>query len=269
MSSQPTEGEPHLGGAAEFRFYGPLNDFLPAFLRQKTIRRRLDGAPAVKDVIEALGVPHPEVGLIVANGEPVTFRYRVAVGDRLAVYPPFRSIAFESPMDEMATSQATAIRFIVDGHLGRLAAYLRMCGFDTAYDNSAADAELARQSAADDRLLLTRDRGLLKRGVVARGYFVRSDRPVEQLAEVIERLDLAGSLRPFGRCLRCNGELEAAERSSVEPDVPPRVLREQREFRRCPACGAIYWRGSHYARMARLLRRVLSEIGAADTVVPV
>jgi hypothetical protein len=262
MPSEQPESRPKPGGPAEFRFYGPLNDFLPAAIRETTIRRTLDGTPAVKDVVEAIGIPHPEIGLIVANGEPVTFAYRVSNGDRVAVYPPFRSIELGSLAGVAPPERpAATIRFVVDGHLGRLAAYLRMCGFDTAYDNRAADAELARRSAAEDRVLLTRDRGLLKRGIVARGRLVRSDRPHEQLIEVIERFDLAAAARPFGRCLRCNGELEAAERTTIESEVPPRVFAEQTEFRRCERCRSIYWRGSHHARMVRLLQRVLPEIG--------
>lgn len=266
MPFRPIEREVPGRGRAEFRFYGPLNDFLPAALRQTTIRRALHGTPAVKDVIEAIGVPHPEIGLVVVNGEPVTFAYRVSAGDRVAVFPQFRSIELGAVVGVAPpTLPATALRFVVDGHLGRLAAYLRMCGFDTAWDNHAADPELARRSAADDRVLLTRDHGLLKRGIVARGYFVRSDRPHDQLAEVIERFDLAAAVRPFGRCLRCNGELEAAERASVRAQVPPRVFGEQTEFRRCRGCGAVYWRGSHHARMERLLRSVLPGTGSTET----
>ncbi len=266
MPSRPIELELPGRGRAEFRFYGPLNDFLPVALRQTTLRRALHGTPAVKDVIEAIGVPHPEIGLVVVNGEPVAFAFRVSPGDRVAVFPPFHSIELGAVVGVAPPAlPVTALRFVVDGHLGRLAAYLRMCGFDTAYDNRAADPELARRSAADDRVLLTRDHGLLKRGIVARGYFVRSDRPHDQLAEVIERFDLAAAARPFGRCLRCNGALEAAERTSVRDQVPPRVFGEQPEFRRCPSCGAIYWRGSHHARMERLLRSVLPGVGSTET----
>ncbi len=265
MPFRPIEREVPGRGRAEFRFYGPLNDFLPAALRQATIRRSLEGTPAVKDVIEAIGVPHPEIGLVVVNGEPVTFACRISAGDRVAVFPPFRSIELGAVVGvEPPALPATALRFVVDGHLGRLAAYLRMCGFDTAWDNHATDPELARRSAAEDRVLLTRDHGLLKRGIVTRGCFVRSDRPHDQLAEVIERFDLAGAVRPFGRCLRCNGELETAERATVRAEVPPRVFGEQTEFRRCPGCGAVYWRGSHHARMERLLRSVLPGIGSTE-----
>jgi uncharacterized protein with PIN domain len=247
---------------AEFRFYGQLNDFLPASTRQSAIRRSLDGSPGVKDAIEAIGVPHPEVGLIVVNGEPVTFASRIENGDRVAVFPPFRSIDLSGVARPGSSEEPSAARFVVDGHLGRLAAYLRMCGFDTAYDNGAVDADLAQTSADEGRILLTRDRGLLKRGIVVRGYLVRADRAPEQLVEVLDRFDLAAAARPFSRCLRCNGDLESADRLSVQEVVPPRVFAEQAVFRRCAGCGAIFWRGSHHRRMDRLLRRILAEASA-------
>ncbi len=255
---------PVLVTRAEFRFYGQLNDFLPATARQATVRRRLDGSPGVKDAIEAIGVPHPEVALIVANGEPVTFAYRVRNGDRIAVYPPFRSIDI-STVTGMTSEDPHAAQFVVDGHLGRLAAYLRMLGFDTVYDNRAGDADLAQTSVDEGRILLTRDRGLLKRGIVVRGYLVRADRAPTQLVEVLERFDLAAAARPFRRCLRCNGELQPADRRTVEAEVPPRVFAEQAEFRRCAGCNAIYWRGSHHRRMDRIVRAVLAQASASSS----
>jgi uncharacterized protein with PIN domain/sulfur carrier protein ThiS len=252
---------PGAASAAEFRFYGQLNDFLPAIARQTTVRRGLDGSPSVKDAIEAIGVPHPEVALVIANGEPVSFAFHVRNGDRIAVFPPFRSIDV-SIVTGQDPADAPDARFVLDGHLGRLAAYLRMCGFDTAYDNGAVDADLAQTSANERRILLTRDRGLLKRGVVVRGYLVRADRAPEQLVEVLDRFDLVPAIRPFTRCLRCNGELESADRLSVQEEVPPRVFAEQAVFRRCAGCGAIFWRGSHHRRMDRLLRSILAEASA-------
>jgi hypothetical protein len=247
---------------AEFRFYGRLNDFLPAGARQAAIRRMLDGSPGVKDAIEAIGVPHPEVGLIVVNGEPVTLAHRIENGDRVAIFPPFRSIDLSGVPGPSSSEEPSAARFVVDGHLGRLAAYLRMCGFDTAYDNGAVDADLAQASADEGRILLTRDRGLLKRSIVVRGYLVRADRAPEQLIEVLDRFDLAPAARPFSRCLRCNGELEPAERTTVQAEVPPRVFAEQAKFQRCAACRAIYWRGSHHRRMDRIVRAVLADASA-------
>lgn len=249
---------------AEFRFYGPLNDLLLPRRRRVTIRRQVADEQTVKDAIEALGVPHPEVELVTANGRPVDFAYRVRDGDRIAVYPAFAALDL-GPLSTVGpeATPAERLRFVLDGHLGRLAAYLRALGFDTWYRNHAADDELAERARIDDRVLLTRDRGLLKRSIVRRGYFVRSDRPAEQLAEVVGRFDLGPAARPFGRCLRCNGVLEPVDASAVADRVPPRVRREQREFRRCPDCDGLYWKGSHHARMLRLIEACLPAGGNA------
>jgi hypothetical protein len=153
---------------------------------------------------------------------------------------------------------------VVDGHLGRLAAYLRMLGFDTLYAVDATDAVLAELAAHDDRILLSRDRGLLKRSIVRRGYVLRSDRPHVQLREVVDRFELAPVSLPFGRCLRCNGVLEAIDPAVARPLVPPRVAIEQTEFRRCSACSALFWRGSHHARMLRLIETLLPEVSLTD-----
>jgi putative pyruvate formate lyase activating enzyme len=252
-------------GAAEFRFHGWLNDFLLPGRRDAQIRRAIGPGQTVKDAIEAIGVPHPEVARVTANGQPVDFSYRLRDGDQIAVYPT--GSALDAPAPDTASALAYArepiagvgeARFVVDGHLGRLASYLRVLGFDTWYRNHAPDHELAERAATDDRLLLTRDRGLLKRSIVRRGYCIRSDRPTQQLVEVVRRFELAAAARPFGRCLRCNGVLETIDPELVADRVPPRVRREQREFRRCPDCDGLYWKGSHYARMLRLVEASLA-----------
>ena len=264
----PDQGRPDPRGdptraLVEVRFHGDLNDFLPAALRNAALRRRIAGRPAVKDVLEAAGVPHPEIALVLVNDAPVGLDHRLDPGDRVAAYPAgwarpgLPPPAAMPPLATMPARPAGTARFVLDGHLGRLAAYLRMCGFDTVYRRDATDDELARVTGADDRILLTRDVGLLKRSVVRRGAFVRSERPEEQLVDVLRRFDLTALVRPFIRCLRCNGPLEPVERERVESDVPPRVYREHVAFSRCADCGGIYWRGSHHARMSRLLARAL------------
>jgi uncharacterized protein with PIN domain len=241
---------------ATVRFYGSLNDFLPASRRQVPFTHAFDGHPAVKDVIEALGVPHPEVDLVVANGEPVRLDRRLVDGDRLAVYPLFRSIELDS-VGHLVPLPPDPPRFVLDTHLGRLAGYLRMLGFDALYANAARDDELARRASGEHRVLLTRDRGLLKRGIVALGYFVRSDDPRRQLVEIADRFDLRTTMDPFRRCLRCNGRIEPVERSAIADRVGARTLRFYATFGQCDTCGSVYWNGGHHLRMRRFIAQVL------------
>ncbi|HSG84854.1 MAG TPA: Mut7-C RNAse domain-containing protein [Candidatus Limnocylindrales bacterium] len=235
------------------RFHGALGDFLPVRRRETLLQRPIAGRPSVKDVLEAAGVPHPEIDRIVVNGRLVDPGHRLRPGDRVDAYPTGRA---------RRAGTSAVPRFVLDGHLGRLAAHLRMCGFDTAYRRDADDAELAAVAAAEERVLLSRDIGLLKRSIVRRGAFVRADRPRDQLVEILGRFGLQDSVRPFSRCLRCNGRLEPVDRASVRALVPPRVFGEQDAFRRCAACGGVYWRGSHHRRMTRLLEDVLAEVAA-------
>jgi uncharacterized protein with PIN domain len=237
---------------ARFRFYAELGDFLPPGLRQAPFEREfLDGAP-VKDTIESFGVPHTEVDLILANGESVDFSYVVKDGDVISVYPMFEALDI-APLLKVRPQPLRDPRFVLDAHLGRLARYLRMMGFDTLYRNDYADPELARISRDEHRILLTRDRGLLKRSAVTHGYCVRETAVRRQLAEVLRRFDLARAARPFGRCLRCNGALEAVSKQEVAASLPPRTLELYDEFLRCPGCLGVYWKGGHYRRMAEFI----------------
>jgi hypothetical protein len=253
---------PHrrLGATIALQFHGRLNELLPPDSRERAIHRAIEGSPSVKDVIEALGVPHVEVDVIIVEGVSVGFDHRVRDGEHVAVYPSSSNVRGH-PLRHLEPPpiDPDRLRFVLDGHLGRLAAYLRMLGFDTAYANRADDDALAALASREERTLLTRDRGLLKRAIVRRGYLVRSDRPHEQLREVVERFGLGPSSRLFGRCLRCNGLLEPIAPEAARPRVPPRVAAEQAEFRGCAACGGLYWRGSHHARMLRLIEAVVPE----------
>lgn len=250
----------------ELRIHGSLNDFLPDAQRDARLRRRIAGHPAVKDVLEAAGVPHPEVALVLVNDAPVGLGQRLSPGDRVAAFPAGWPGPAPVPIPATPARPDGEARFILDGHLGRLAAYLRMCGFDTWYRRDAADDELAETAAAEERILLTRDVGLLKRSVIRWGASVRCERPSDQLTEVLVRFGLAASTRPFSRCLRCNGLLQPVERADVREAVPPRVYHEQGTFRRCAGCGGIYWRGSHHARMTRLLEHALAVAGRAGAM---
>jgi uncharacterized protein len=243
---------------ATLRVYGELNDFLPPADRQTTLLVSFDRGTTVKDFIEAQGVPHTEIDLVLVNGESVEFGRPIGDGDRVAAYPVFEALDV-APVTRVRPEPLRVIRFVLDVHLGRLARYLRLAGFDTLYDREAGDERLAELSRAEHRVLLTRDQGLLKRRVVTHGYCVRSTSPSRQLGEVMSRFDLRRLVLPFSRCTVCNGVLAAADRSDVAAEVPERSRERYAEFLRCPTCRRVYWRGSHLPRLEQILATALGQ----------
>jgi hypothetical protein len=240
-----------------FRFYAELNDLLPPPKRGGCFTSAFDASASVKDVIEAFGVPHTEVDLILVNGRSARFSRRLHDGDRISVYPVFRSMDI-APLARVG-SPSRQIRFVLDTHLGKLAAYLRMLGFDSFYRNDSQDAELAQISKHERRILLTRDRGLLKRSIVTHGYLVRTAHPQQQLVEVLRRFDLSGSIAPFRRCLHCNALLHAVPKDLVSHRLLPKTKQYYEQFHVCRECDAIYWKGSHYQRMRKLIEQVVGD----------
>lgn len=240
-------------GCATFRFYGELTDFLSDATAARSVA--FDDRPSVKDRIEACGVPHTEVDLIVVDGLPVDFSYRVKDGDRIGVYPVFRSLDTGSGL----RPDPPIGRFVVDVNLGKLAKYLRLVGFDAVSDSALDDSDLADIAVDEDRILLTKDRNLLKRRIVVHGYLVRAVLPDDQLIEVVRRFGLAESLRPFARCMECNGEIVPVAKSDVDHLLQPLTRRHFEHFRRCRRCARIYWRGSHVAHLDSLVAKVRSK----------
>jgi len=241
-----------------FRFYAELNDHLLREQQYKTLEKTFFTPSTVKDMIESFGVPHTEIDLIVANGQSVDFSYLVQNGDRIAVYPTFESFDV-APEQRLRPQPLRNPKFILDVHLGKLAAYLRMLGFDAEYGRSLTDARLAEISASEHRILLTRDRGLLKRGAITHGYWVRETNSRRQIAEVIHRFNLARAVRPFTRCMACNGVLEPVSKEQAQNLVPRRSIEPYNDFQRCGQCGRIYWKGSHYTRMHRWIEELNPE----------
>ena len=241
---------------AWFRFYAELNDHLPPERQYQTIEKPFFVPASVKDMIESFGVPHPEVELIVVNGASADFSRLIHDGDRVAVYPLFESIDIQ-PELRVRPQPLRDLKFILDVHLGRLAGYLRMLGFDAAYTNSATDPELVRIASEERHILLTRDRGLLMHSAVTRGYWLRQTDSRRQAAEIIRRFDLAGTVRPFTRCMACNSILLAAERAAVLSRIPPRTAELYDQFLQCAGCGRVYWPGSHYRRMRQWIEQLL------------
>ena len=251
-----TSTDPRASSVATFRFYAELNDFLPPERHQRSSAYAFLVAPSVKDAIESLGVPHVEVDLILVNGRSVGFEHRLRAGDRVAVYPVFETLDV-SPAVHLAGRPLREPRFVADVHLRRLARLLRLLGFDVAYSNDADDPDLVRTSLAERRILLTRDRMLLKHGALTHGAWIRSTDPIEQAREVVRRFDLRSSARPFTRCSSCNGPLVDVEKRRVLDDIPPRTARWLDEYVHCAACGKLYWRGTHHERLQSLIDRIL------------
>lgn len=249
---------------AHFRFYAELNDLLPPGRRQVQFSHAFELSPSIKDLIESLGVPHTEIDLILVNGESTDLDYQVQDGDRISVYPVFESFDITS-LTRVRPAPLRQTQFVLDTHLGKLATYLRMFGFDALYRNDYADARLAQISRQQERILLTRDHGLLKRALVTHGYYVRSEDPKEQIIEILRRFDLWHSIRPLSRCLRCNGLLEPVSKADVLDEIPARTRLYYDAFSRCTHCQRIYWRGSHFERMIRFVEQTMG--AAAGEVV--
>jgi uncharacterized protein with PIN domain len=241
---------------ATFRFYEELNDFLPRQRRKVEFSCECARAATTKHMIEALGVPHTEVELILVNGISTDFHQILQDGDRVAVYPKFETFDIK-PLLRVREQPMRELRFVADAHLGGLARLLRMAGFDTLYDNAIDDSEVEALSKNEHRVALTRDRDLLKRSGVTHGCYVRALHPHAQLREVIARLDLARSARPFTLCLNCNARLMPIAKSEVEERLPPQVRRAHDRFATCPMCRRVYWEGSHWQRMRALVDSVL------------
>ncbi|HEX2493281.1 MAG TPA: Mut7-C RNAse domain-containing protein [Steroidobacter sp.] len=245
---------PRVGESAltEFRFYEELNDFLPPHARKRTLGYRIRGAPAVKNAIEAIGVPHTEVDLILVNGDSVNFSHRLHGGERVAVYPTFERLDV-APLVRLRPAPLRTPRFIADVHLGTLAKYLRLLGFDTLYDAQLEDRALVRLSVDEHRVLLTRDVALLKHKALTHAYFVRNTRPQYQIGEVVRVLDLNRKIRAFSRCMACNGKMRRVARRSVAAVAPSAVLATAQRFVRCNECRRVYWAGSHIKGLARII----------------
>jgi uncharacterized protein with PIN domain len=243
---------------AVFRFYAALNDFLRPDRRFVSFTSTVAETDTVKHLIESFGAPHTEVDLILVNGEPADWSRRLEDHDRVAVYP---SLTFLAPgAAHLQPDVPDEPRFVLDGHLGRLVATLRMLGFDTFYERFADDDHLAGISEQEDRILLTRDAGLLKRRNVARGHFVRSDNPKTQLRDVVLYFDLMKRIAPFSRCMECNGLLVPVAKSEIAHRLLPYTLATKHEFSTCMNCAKLYWKGSHHAEMLQVIEELTNRL---------
>ncbi len=251
MSKKHNKNKPYT---AMFRFYEELNDFLPEEKRKTTILYNFDGNPSIKDAIEAQGIPHTEIDMIIVNEESVGFDYHLKNGDHVGVYPMFESIDI-SPLVRLREHPLRAPKFILDVHLGKLARLMRLCGFDTLYRNDYDDPEIIELSVSQKRIILTRDRALLHARIITHGYCLRSMNASEQLSEVIRRFDLKSIIAPFSRCLSCNGTLHSVDKASISDQLEPKTKLYYDGFFRCDGCGKIFWKGSHFEKLESVVKK--------------
>ena len=234
--------------SAHFTVHPGLSDFLPRERRGGSFACDCARAATLKNAIEAIGIPHTEVAAVRVNDAAATLDRIVREGDRLELF---------AWSDIGAPQRSATLEFVADAHLGGLARYLRMLGFDTVHDNEIADETIRRLAGEERRIVLTRDRELLKCRDILIGAYVRAIKPEAQLREIAERFGLAAYARPFSRCLRCNLALMRVTKKSVIAELPCAVARQQALFFRCSGCQRIYWPGSHYHRMQSALARLL------------
>jgi len=222
---------------------GELNDLLPHYRKNVSFSLEFESHQSLKHLIESLGVPHTEFGSVLVNGQPAESSSPLQDGDQVMVYPA------DFPLNGEPC-------FILDNHLGQLATYLRMLGFDSLYRNDYQDDELSEVSRVEGRVLLTRDRRLLMRKTIRLGYCIHHTDPRQQAAEVLRRFKLTGQVRPFKRCLRCNSPLQQVAKQDIIERLEPLTKRYYDEFRICPSCHQIYWKGSHFEHMQQLILEI-------------
>jgi uncharacterized protein with PIN domain len=236
---------------AIFHFHGVLNDFLPAELADRAGPYQFTGRPAIKDAIEAIGVPHTEVAVILVNGTAVNFSYGLQYDDDVHVYPhaAHPEVAGQYLQDFLPAGQPA---FVLDVHLGKLARYLRTAGFDTIYSTvDMGDAAIANIAESDERIVVTRDVGLLKRSRIRYGYWLRQTESRAQFRELVSHYQLKPLFRPFSRCPHCNDKVSIVDKEKVSDCLPARIVNDPalKDFVQCLGCGHVYWQGSHYTHM--------------------
>lgn len=243
--------------SVRIRFYAELNDFLQPLRKQQLTEYAFKCVVTIREAIESLGVPHTAVDLVLVNGTPESLTCRLQEGDLVSVYPEFETFDI-SGISKVRRKPLRITRFMADAHLGKLARHLRMLGFDTSFAGTLPDQEIIVLAAAEKRIILTRERELLKSGNVDHGYYVRATTSRAQLEEVVQKFDLWSQCHPFSRCLVCNGELVSVPVEEVRGEVKEDTATIFSDFFRCSGCRRVFWEGSHYGHMMRHIDALLN-----------
>ena len=231
-----------MGQGLVLSFAPELRLFLRPRDRAGTVRVAVDGTSSLGHLVEAAGVPLTEVGGLRVGGLPAEPSHRPRDGEEAEV------LAVRRPQDV-----PPPVRFLLDVHLGTLARRLRLVGLDTSYSPDMDDDELLELANAEHRVLLTRDRGLLRRHALWFGAHVDSDDPDTQFTDVLDRF--APPLAPWTRCPSCNAPLSPVGKPEIRHLLAPGTDRTQQTFARCPSCAQLYWRGAHRDHLEDLVDR--------------
>ncbi len=240
------------------RCYAELNDHLAPGLRFTAFPVPVPGDTTIAGLLALLGIPRSEVDLVLRNGEVAQFETHIAGGDRVSMYPVFETFDI-GRIQRLRSRPLRRPAFVLDVHLGKLATFLRMFGFDAFFTPTSTDDQLISISLEEHRVLLSKDRALLRDPRLVRAYAVETDNPRKQILEVVKRFDLGGSAEPLSRCLPCNILLVSAAKEAVLERIPARVGAACERFAACPKCGRIYWEGTHYKRMMAFIAEVVTE----------
>jgi len=245
-------------------FHGNLPELLVRRMAGAAqVRYILERRASVKDVVESFGIPHPEIHKLTANGRTIGFDALVVECDHIEIWPLTQPCDVLTPTI-LRPEPLARIAFVVDINVGRLAVLLRMAGFDTLYHPDLTDGDIAEKAAAEKRILLTRDRNLLKRKNVVFGHLIREMHPRQQWLEVVRLYNLADMLQPFSRCLRCNGQLVPVDKDIILHRLEPLTIKYYDLFHRCAACDQVYWPGSHRQRMDADLAALARQCGSGS-----
>ena len=239
------------------QFHGDLKGFLGRRHVSGRIEYVLNRRASIKDIIESFKVPHTEVGAIRSRGRERDFQWIPNPDRAVEIFPVIPPLDVTKPSFLQPEPHA-AVRFLVDVNVARLAMLLRTLGFDTAFDPLAGDAEMAGQAEREERIMLTRDTGLLRRRAVRFGRCIRAHDPDEQLAEVVRFFGLRPPFVLFSRCLRCNVPLVPVTKEEVWGRLEPKTKKYFNRFKICPQCDRVYWQGSHHEKLLERVERIVS-----------
>ena len=243
---------------ATLRFYEELNDFLPRHRQKTDFEVEIKGKRSIKDMIEALGLPHKEIDLILVNEKSVDFTYILQDGDRISVYPVFESLNIED-VTRLRKLPLRKTKFIADINLGHIVKYMRILGFDVCFDPLLSHLHIIQISSKENRIVLTKSKNLLKFKDITHGIFIRPGTTEEQVRGIIDFLDIKDNVKPFSRCLRCNSLLKHISKESIDDRIPPKTKVFCDEYSYCKSCDKIYRKGTHFTKMKRVIDRILGQ----------